>query len=113
MTRRRNSQQRKEPESMSSATELMDMDTSKMSEIEFRIVIMKSIARLEKSISDRIESLRAEVRSNQAELRNTMNEMQSKLDILNSRVHEAEDRMSDLEDKLIERRKLRKIEIGS
>ena len=58
---------------MSSATELMDMDTSKMSEIEFRIVTMKSIARLEKSISNKIESLRAEVRSNQAELRIAMN----------------------------------------
>ena len=38
----------------------MDMDISKMSEIEFRIVIIKSIVRLEKSISDNIESLRAE-----------------------------------------------------
>lgn len=46
---RGNSQKRKEPEAMSSATELMVMDTNKMSEIEFRIAIIKLIARLEKA----------------------------------------------------------------
>ena len=59
MRRRSPPQQRKDSESVASATELMDMDISKMSEIEFRIVIIKSIVRLEKSISDNIESLRA------------------------------------------------------
>jgi len=48
MTRRRNSQQRKEPETVSSATELMNMDISKMSETKFRIAIIKLIARREK-----------------------------------------------------------------
>ena len=48
MTKRRNSKQRKEADTMASATDLMDMDISKMSEIDFRVAIMKSIARLRK-----------------------------------------------------------------
>jgi len=91
MTRRRNSQQRKEPETMASPTDLMDMDISKMSEIDFRIAIMKTIARLEKTISSNIESLRAEMRANQAEHKNATNEMQSKLDTLTARVNEVEE----------------------
>jgi len=47
MPRRRNFQQRKQTETMSSARELMDMDLSQMSEIEFRTANIKSIARLE------------------------------------------------------------------
>lgn len=57
MNRRRNPQQRKEAETMASPADLSDMDRSKMSEIEFRITVMKSIARLEKTISGNVESL--------------------------------------------------------
>ena len=64
MTGRRNSQQRKESETIASPADLMDMDISKMSDIDFKVAIMKSIARLEKTISSNIESLRAEMRSN-------------------------------------------------
>ena len=46
----------------------MDMDLSKMSEIEFRITIIKLLVGLEKSIEDSIESLSAEMRSNQAKM---------------------------------------------
>lgn len=67
---------------MSPATEPVDMDISRMSDIDFRKAIMKSTARLEKSISDNIESLRAEMRSNQAKLKNAMNEMHSYVCIL-------------------------------
>ena len=68
MTRRRASQQRKELETMASATDLMDMDISKMSETDFRTAIMKSIARLEKTTGDNIESLSIEMRPNQTKL---------------------------------------------
>jgi len=102
MTKRRNPQQRKESETVASATDLMDKDISKMSEIDFRVAIIKSISRLEKNISNTIESLREEVRSNQADLKNAMNEMQSKLDTLTPRVNKAEERLSELEDKMIE-----------
>lgn len=90
---------------MSSVTELMAMDISKMSEVEFRIAIIKSVARLEESINDNIESLRVEMRSNQAKLKDTMNEMlESKLDTLTTRINEAKERISDLEDKVMDRK---------
>ena len=56
ITRRRNSQQKKEPEAILSATDLIDMDISKISELEFRITIIKLLAGLEKSIKETRES---------------------------------------------------------
>ena len=67
MMRRRNPplQQRKDNESVASAMELMDMDITKLSEMEFRVTMVKMMWRLEKSInenvSENIESLRAEM----------------------------------------------------
>lgn len=52
MTRRRNSEQKKEPKIIFPATDLINMDISKMSEMEFRITIIKSLLELEKSIKD-------------------------------------------------------------
>ena len=49
MTRRKNSTQKKEPEVTLTATDRMDMDLSKMSEIEFRITIIKLPVNLEKA----------------------------------------------------------------
>jgi len=48
ITRRRNSQQRKKPEMILSATDLIHMDISKMSELEFTIAMIKLLAGLEK-----------------------------------------------------------------
>ena len=48
MTKRRNSQQKEEPEVILSATYPIDMDLSKMSEIQFRIAIKKLLVGLEK-----------------------------------------------------------------
>ena len=62
MTRRRNTQQRKNSETVPSPTELLDMDINSMSEREFRVTIIQAMARLEKTISDNKESLRAEVK---------------------------------------------------
>ena len=89
---------------MSSATELMDMEISKLSETEFRRAIIKLLARLEKSTNNNTDSLRAEMKSKQAKVKNPMNEMQSKLDALMERVSEAEERISDLEDRPMERK---------
>jgi len=59
MTRRRNPQNRKDSETMTYATDLqMDSDITKMSEMEFRLATVKTIARMEKSINDNIESLK-------------------------------------------------------
>ena len=76
---------------MASATELMDMDITKMSEMVFRVTIIKMMYRLEKNINKNIESLRAEMRTNLAEIKNSMSKMHSKLDALTARVNEAEE----------------------
>ena len=77
---------------MASATELID---TKMSEIDFRVTMVKMMCRLEKNINENInentESLRAEMRVNLAEIKNAMNQMPSKLDGLKARVNEAEE----------------------
>ena len=57
----------KEPEVILLATiisNLIDMDINKMSELEFRITIIKLLARLEKNIKDIRESLNIEMKSN-------------------------------------------------
>ena len=64
MTRRRNSQQKKEAEVILLTIYLIDMDISKISELEFRIMIIKLLARLEKSMKDTRESLSTEKRTN-------------------------------------------------
>ena len=48
MTKRRKLQQRKDTETMASATELMGMDITKLSEMEFRVTMVKMMCRLEK-----------------------------------------------------------------
>ena len=80
MTRRRNPpQQRKDNEYVASATELMDMDITKLSDVEFRVTMVKMICRLEnninKNINENIESIRAEMRENLAEIKNAMNQL--------------------------------------
>ena len=81
----------------------MDMDTSKMLEIDFRVTVIQ-IARMENNINGNINSLRAGLRVDLAEHKNATNEIQSNLDTLTARVNEAEDQISDLEDKLIEKK---------
>ena len=107
MTRRRNPpQQRKDNESVASATKLMDMDITKLSEMEFRVTMVKMICRLEKNnkekIKENVESLRGEMRVTLEEIRNTMNQMQSKLDAPMARANEAEEQISELEDGMVE-----------
>ena len=48
ITRRKNSPQKKEPEVELSSTDLMEIDLSKTSEIEFRIAIIKLLVGLGK-----------------------------------------------------------------
>ena len=92
MTRRRSPpQQGKYNESVVSATELIHMDVSQLSEMEFRATMVKMLRRFEKNINENIESQRAEMRVNLAEIKNAMNQMQTKLDALTARVNEAEE----------------------
>ena len=68
MTRRGNSQQKKELETMFPDTELIVMNIGKIPEMELRIAIIKLIDRLEKCINDSTESLRVEMRLNHVEI---------------------------------------------
>ena len=48
------------------------MDITKMSELEFRMTIIKLLSEFEESIKDTRESLSVEMKSNQAEMKNTL-----------------------------------------
>ena len=104
MTGRKNSPQKKESETVLSATELQNMDYNSMSESQFRSTTIKLLVALEKSIKDSRDFVTAESRSNKAEIKNQLNEMQSKLEVLTTRVNEVEERVSDVEDKLMVRK---------
>ena len=110
MTRKKNSPQKKESETVLSATELQNLDYNSMSESQFRSTIIKLLVALEKSIKDSRDFMTTEFRSNQAEIKNQLNEMQSKLEVLMMRVNEVEETVSDIEDKLMQGRKVRKKE---
>ena len=75
MRKRRNSPQKKEHEE-TTARDLTNTDTSKMSEPEFRITTIRTLSQVE----NRLESLSAEikeVKTNQNEIKNAITELQS------------------------------------
>ena len=55
----------------------MDSDITKLSEMDFRVTMVKMMCKVEKNINENInetiESLRAEMRANLAEIKNAMN----------------------------------------
>ena len=59
------------------------MDITKLSEMVFRVTMVKMMSRLEKSINknvtENLESLRAEMRMDLREIKNSMSQMLSKL----------------------------------
>ena len=99
MTKQRNSPQKKEHEN-TTARDLTNTDTGKMSKQEFRIRI-----RILAGVENRLESHSAEikeVKNTQNEIKNALTEMQSWMEAAAARMDEAEQRISDIEDKLIE-----------
>ncbi|KAF0875284.1 LORF1 protein, partial [Crocuta crocuta] len=77
---------------------------------EFRIIVIKLIARLEKGMEDRepIATKTMELKNTCNELKNAINEMQNKMEVSNARIEEAERRISDLEDTIIEKEENKK-----
>ena len=97
MTKQRNSPQKKEHEE-STARDLTNTVTSKMSEPEFRIMIIRILA----GVKNRLESLPAEikeVKNSEDEIKNAINELPSQMDAGAARMDE---RISDIEDKFME-----------
>ena len=68
MTRKKNLPQKKESDTVLSATELQNLDYNSMSESQFRSTIIKLLVALEKSIKASRDFMTAEFRSNQAEI---------------------------------------------
>ena len=78
MTKQRNSPQKKEQEEMT-ARDLTNTDTSKMSEPEFRIMIIRILAGVEKNIESLFAEILKKVKSSQDEIKNAITEMQSQM----------------------------------
>ena len=94
MTRKKNSPQKKESETVISAIELQNLDYNLMSESQFRSTIIKLLVALEKSIKESRDFVTAEFRLYQTKIKNQLNEMQSKLEVLTMRVNEVEERVT-------------------
>ena len=81
MTRKRKEPEKKEPETILSATELQDLDLNMISEIQFRSTIMrkkkprstimKLLVALEKSVKDSRDSVTVELGYDQAKIEST------------------------------------------
>ena len=100
----KNSPQEKFQKEMT-ARELLKTDINNISDQEFRIMVIRLIPGLEKSIEDSREAIAAEIRdlrNSHDELRNVVNEVRNELDVFTMRIEEAEGRISKIEDKIIE-----------
>ena len=68
---------------------------------EFRIIVIKLIAGLEKRIEDSRESIATEIKRvkySHDELKNAINEVQNKMEMATAGIEEAEGRIGELED---------------
>ena len=86
-------------------------DINNIAEQEFRKIVIKLIAGLEKSIEDSRESIATEIkglRNSHKELKNGINEVQNKMEVTTARIEEAEERISELEDKIMEKEEAEK-----
>ena len=90
--------------------QLNEVEIGNLPEKEFRIMIVKMIQNLRKSMETKIKKMQEtfnkdleELKNKQTEMNNTKTEMKTTLEGINSRITEAEERISDLEDKMVEK----------
>ena len=110
MTKRKNSPQKKLQE-VATANELIKNDLSNITEHKFKIIVIKLIAGLKKSIEHSRESIATEIkglRNSQEELKNAINEVQNKMEATTVWIEEAEERIGELEDKIMEKEEAEK-----
>ena len=110
MMKRKNSPQKKLQE-VATANKSIKTDSSSIIEQEFRIIVIKLIAGLEKSIEDSRESIATEIkglRNSREELKNAINEVQNKMEAAIARIEEAEEGIGELEDKIMEKEEAEK-----
>ena len=93
------------------ANELIKNILNNITESEFRLIVIKLIAGLEKSTEDSRESIATEIkglRNSQEELKNAINELQNKMETTTARIEEAEEKIGELEDKIMEKEEAEK-----
>ena len=97
---------KKQTQEVATANKLIKNDLSNITEQEFRIIVLKFIAGLEKGIEDSRESIDTEIkglRNSHEELKNAINEVQNKMEAAIAQIEQAEDRIGELEDKIMEK----------
>ena len=89
--------------------QLNEVEIGNLPEKEFRIMIVKMIQDLRKSMDTKMEKMKEmfnkdleELKHKETEINNTVTEMKNTLEGINSRKTEAEERISDLEDRMVE-----------
>nr|KAF6489932.1 hypothetical protein HJG59_010326 [Molossus molossus] len=113
MVKQRNNSQMKEQES-STKDDIHEMQLSKLSEVEFRAMILRKLNSMCKDInimSKDIETLKfnqLEIKNHQEEMKNDIAEIKNTLEGLTSRVEEAEDWISELEERVEKNQTIRK-----
>ena len=88
MMKWKNSPQKKYQEEMT-AKELIKTDINDITEQEFRIIVIRLIAGLEKNIEDRRESIGTEIKElkhSHDEFKNVVNKVQNKLEVVTARM---------------------------
>ena len=89
--------------------QLNEVEIGNLPEKEFRIMIVKMIQDLGKTMEANIEKMQEmfnkdleELKNKQTDVNNTITEMKTTLEGINSRITEAEERIRDLEDRMVE-----------
>ena len=100
MKRQRNTTQTKE-ETRNTEVQINEEEIGKLSEKEFRIMIVKMIKNLENKMEKMQESINKDLgQLKNTETNNTITEILKILEGINSRISEAEEQISELEDKI-------------
>ena len=89
----------KNVQEITTTNKLIKNDLNNITESKFRIIVIKLIAGLEKSIKESRESLATEIkglRNSQEELKTALNEMQNKMETSMARLEEAEERIGEI-----------------
>nr|KAF6489916.1 hypothetical protein HJG59_010311 [Molossus molossus] len=113
MVKQRNKSQLKTQE-ISTEDDINKMQLSKLTELEFRAMILMKLNSMCKginTISKDLETLKInqlEMKNHQEEMKNDIAEIKDTLEGLNSRVEEAEDRISELEDRVEKKSSIQK-----
>ena len=104
MKRQKNITEMKE-QTRNTEVQINEEEIGKVSEKEFRIMMVKVIKNLENKMEKMQESINKdleELKNKHTETSNTITENKNTLEGINSKISEAEEQISELEDKMVE-----------